>query len=40
MVTRYEQYKWSDFNRNYDSEHEFELYVNRVLEDYLRGVLS
>ena len=32
--------KWSDFNHNYNSENEFELYVNKMLEKYLRGILS
>lgn len=32
--------KWSVFNQCYNSENGFELYVNKILNDYLKGLLS
>ena len=31
--------KWSDINQNYGSDNEFESYVNRMLEEYLKRLL-
>jgi len=31
--------KWSDFNQNYNSDNEFELFVNNNLKNYLKEIL-